>query len=81
MTFLLYGSPVIYPASMVPDKYINLYFLNPLAPIIEGFRFALFGIGTISISRLAYSFCFMLVVIIIGLILFNRTERNFMDTI
>lgn len=81
MTFLLYSTPVIYPASMVPEKYINMYFLNPLAPIIEAFRYAFLGAGTVNISRLGYSLGFSLAVTFIGLILFTKVERNFMDTI
>lgn len=81
MTLLLYSSPVIYPASMVPEQYVNIYFLNPLAPVVEAFRYALLGAGTFNISRLGYSLGFTAAVFLGGLILFNKVERNFMDTV
>ena len=81
MTLLLYATPVIYPASMVPDKYINLYFINPVAPLVEAFRYAFLGAGTVDILRLGYSLGFTLAAFTGGLILFNKVERNFMDTI
>jgi len=81
MSLLLYSTPVIYPASMVPEKYIDLYFLNPVAPIVEAFRYAFLSAGTLDISRLGYSLGFTLVTLLIGLILFNKVERNFMDTV
>lgn len=81
MSLLLYSSPVIYPASMVPDKYLNIYFINPVAPVVEAFRFVLLGTGTVDISRLVYSLVFSIVVSVLGIVIFNRVERNFMDTI
>ena len=63
------------------EKYINIYFLNPVAPIVEAFRYAFLGAGTLDISRLGYSLGFTLVTLLVGLILFNKVERNFMDTV
>ena len=78
---LMYATPVIYPASMVPQKFQWLYFLNPIAPIIEAFRYAFLGAGTIDIGKLAYSFGFMVISFLIGAMLFNKVEANFMDTV
>lgn len=78
---LLYASPVIYPASMVPERFRSIYFLNPIAPTVEAFRYIALGQGTISVSGLVYSIIFMFVLFFVGLALFNKTEANFMDTV
>lgn len=78
---LMYATPVIYPVSTVPEPYRTLIQLNPLAPIVESFRYAFLGAGTVSPGGLAYSFGFMVVVLFIGLLLFNRIEQTFMDTV
>jgi lipopolysaccharide transport system permease protein len=78
---LMYATPVIYPVSTVPEPYRTLIQLNPLAPIVEAFRFAFLGAGTVSPGGLVYSFGFMVVVLLIGLLLFNRIEQTFMDTV
>ncbi len=78
---LMYATPVIYPASVIPDKFQWILQINPLTPIIESIRFIFLGSDKISWSLLGYSFVFTLVTMIIGLVLFNKTERNFMDTV
>lgn len=78
---LMYVTPVIYPASMVPAKFQWLYFLNPLAPVIEAFRYGFLGAGMVDISKLAYSFGFMIVSFLVGALMFNKVEANFMDTV
>lgn len=77
----MYITPVIYPASAVPEKYRILVFLNPVAPLIEAFKFVLIGAGEFNFSRLLYSAVFTIVLLSLGVILFNRTEQNFMDSI
>jgi lipopolysaccharide transport system permease protein len=79
--FLLYITPVIYPASMVPANLQGLYFLNPIAPIVEAFRYGFLGEGTVDTIKLLYSAGFMVVSLVIGIALFNRVEQNFMDTV
>lgn len=78
---LMYATPVIYPASAIPAKYRWLVDLNPLSPIMEGFRLAFLGAGTVDITQLATSFGVMLAVLAIGLMLFTHVERTFMDTV
>lgn len=81
MQLLLYATPIIYSYTSVdPDlkKYLTF---NPLVAPVEAFKFALFGVGEFSALTLAYSFCWMLVLLFIGLIVFNRVEKNFMDTV
>jgi lipopolysaccharide transport system permease protein len=85
MTFgvqlLMYLTPVIYPISAVPPTFLWLARLNPLTPIIEGFRRAFLGSGTIDGAQVAVSFAVMLVVLLTGMLLFTRAEQTFMDTV
>ncbi len=78
---LMYVTPVIYPVSAVPERYRWAVLLNPLAPIFEGFRVGLLGAGTLSAQALAMSGAGMLVLLAVGLMLFTRVERTFMDTV
>lgn len=77
----MYATPVIYPASAMPAKYQWLVKLNPLTPVLEGFRLAFLGAGSLTVSGLAGSFVVMLAVLAVGLMLFTHVERTFMDTV
>ncbi|MGA1977581.1 MAG: ABC transporter permease [Bacteroidales bacterium] len=77
----MYITPVIYPASAVPHKYRLFVFVNPVAPLVEAFKYGLIGAGEFNPHRLLYSVLFTLILLFIGVILFNRTEQNFMDTV
>ncbi len=77
----MYATPIIYPLSEIPDKYKIYIIANPISPIIEAFRYALLGKGSFDIFHLTYSFVFTLVVLIIGIFLFNKIEQSFMDTV
>jgi len=77
----MYATPVIYPMSEIPEKYHIYIAANPLSHILEAFKFMFFGEGTISLVGLAYSFTFMIILLLVGTIIFNRTERTFMDTV
>jgi len=81
VTLLMYATPVIYPASSVPAKYQTIIHLNPVTSIIETFRYGFLGSGTVNPWGLVYSFVFMVVIVVIGSIVFNRVEATFMDTI
>jgi lipopolysaccharide transport system permease protein len=76
-----YGSPVAYGLELVPLRYRGLYLLNPVTPILTAFRYALFGSGFFSLKYYAISLIVTGVVFLVGLILFSRIERTFMDTI
>jgi lipopolysaccharide transport system permease protein len=76
-----YGSPVAYGLELVPLRYRGLYLLNPVTPILTAFRYALFGVGFFSLRYYVISLIVTLAVVLIGLILFSRIERTFMDTI
>jgi lipopolysaccharide transport system permease protein len=78
---LMYATPVIYPVSSIPARFQWIIQANPMTPIIEAFRYAFLGTGTVNLPNLAYSFGFMLVVVIVGSIIFNRVEATFMDTV
>ena len=78
---LMYVTPVIYPASSIPQKLQWVIYANPLTAVVETFRYAFLGAGTINLPGLAYSAAFMVVVVLLGLGLFNHVEKNFMDTI
>ncbi|MBN1894426.1 ABC transporter permease [bacterium] len=78
---LMYATPVIYPVSSIPQRFKLLIQLNPMSPVVETFRYAFLGAGTVNLPSLAYSFGFMLIVILIGAVIFNRVEATFMDTV
>lgn len=78
---LMYATPVIYPASSIPERFQWVIKLNPMTPIVETFRFAFLGGGSVHPLDLVYSAGFMLVVVIIGAVMFNRVEATFMDTV
>jgi lipopolysaccharide transport system permease protein len=81
MTLLMYASPIMYPSSAIPAMYKPYLSINPIAPLIETFRFSFTGRGEHNLIDLTYSFVFMLIVLFGGIFLFNKTEKTFMDTI
>lgn len=78
---LMYATPVIYPLSFVSEKYKLFVLANPLTPLIEYFRFALLGIGEFNIFYLGYSVLFTVAILLTGIMVFNKVERNFIDVI
>ena len=78
---LMYATPVIIPFSAVPEKYKPIMLLNPMTGVIETFKYGFFGTGTFSWLLLGYSTAFTLTTFLGGLLIFNRTEKNFMDTV
>jgi lipopolysaccharide transport system permease protein len=79
---LMYATPVAYPLSFLKDKsFAPIIEWNPLSPIVEGFRYALFNRGSFDMFSLGYSIVFMLVVLIFGALYFSKVERTFMDTV
>ena len=81
ISLFMYATPVIYPLSAAPGKYKDLIALNPLTPIFEAFKFSCMGCGSISWGGLLYSTVFMCVTLFFAVLIFNRVERNFMDTV
>ena len=76
-----YASPIAYGLQLVPERFFNVYMLNPVTPIITTFRFAVFGFGYFDLTYYLISWAVSLLLFFIGLILFSRVERTFMDTI
>lgn len=89
LTFLLqfgvqlwmYATPVIYPLSTMPADKQWIFQLNPMTSIIETFKYGAIGQGTFSWLWLAYSFGFMLLMLFVGIMIFNKVEKDFMDTV
>lgn len=80
----MYATPVIYPLSVMQQnhqQYMWVILANPLTAIIETFKFGFLGEGTFSWWYLAYSFCFTMVIMLWGMITFNKVQRSFMDVI
>lgn len=78
----MYGTPVIYPLSTITNEKLKLVMMiNPITGIIEAFKYGTLGVGYFSWSLLAYDLLFMLVVLTIGVMLFNKIQRSFMDTV
>ena len=78
---LMYVSPIIYPLSTLPEQWRFWASLNPIAPIVELFRYAYLGSGSINLNMLVTSFLVISGILFIGIILFNKVERTFMDTV
>lgn len=78
---LMYSTPVIFPLSSIPEQYRWIMILNPMTAIIETFRYAFLGTGTISWGMLGYSATVTVIVLALGILLFNRVEKTFMDTV
>lgn len=78
----MYATPVIYPLSTITNEKLRFVMsLNPLTGIIEAFKYGILGVGQFSWSMLAYSFGFMLLLLAVGIVVFNKVQRSFMDTV
>ena len=78
---LMYATPVIYPLSFAPAQYQAYLNINPLSPIFEAFKYSCLGVGTFSTTGLLYSAAFLCITMFFAVIIFNRTEQRFMDTV
>lgn len=76
----MYATPVIYPISQISEDKQIFILLNPMTSIIEAFKFAFFGTGRMTIAGLGYSLIFMIILLFMGTIIFNRMEKNSVDT-
>ena len=78
----MYATPIVYPISMVTnEKLRTIIMLNPMTSIIEAFKYATLGQGYFSWSALGYSFAFMTILLVWGIVVFNKVQRSFMDTV
>jgi lipopolysaccharide transport system permease protein len=82
MQLMMYASPVVYPLSYLNNTdYKWIINLNPVTPILEAFRLALFGRGTVEVHTMLYSIAFTVIALFVGIIMFNRVQKSFMDTV
>ena len=78
---MMYATPVIYPLSTVSDKYKWLVSINPMTGIFEAIRFGLLGRGVFDLSLIGYSAGVTSILLITGILVFNKVEKNFVDTV
>jgi lipopolysaccharide transport system permease protein len=78
---MMYATTVIYPLSAAPEKYKWLIELNPMTGIIEAFRNGFLGQGMLTLQSLGYSIMVTLCSVVIGVVIFNKTEKTFVDTV
>lgn len=77
----MYATPIIYPLSAIPPKWQFLTWLNPMASIVESYRYAFFGVGAVDLSYLSLSLLLTLLTLVSGVLIFNKVERTFVDMI
>lgn len=77
----MYGTPVVYPLSQIPEWLLPYYVINPMVAIVECFRYGFLGVSVIQVSHIIISWCVTLGLLFCGVILFSRVEKTFMDTV
>ena len=86
----MYGSAVMYPLSLIKEKVAEgsisnfagmLIEYNPMTVIIELFRYITLGVGNFSMYKMSFAFVFSIIIFLLGLVVFNKTEKSFIDTI
>ncbi len=77
----MYATPVVYPSSAIPEKYVWLLTINPLTGIFECFRYAYLGTGSFKTMTLWISTIEIVIVLFLGVLIYNKVEKNFMDTV
>ncbi|HRT81439.1 MAG TPA: ABC transporter permease, partial [Bacteroidales bacterium] len=78
----MYATPIIYPLSTITNEKIKLcMMINPITSIVETFKYGFLGVGEFSWGMLGYSFGFMVILLAIGIMMFNKVQRSFMDTV
>jgi lipopolysaccharide transport system permease protein len=85
MTFLvqlwMYATPVVYPLSQIPSWLLSWYELNPMVAIVESFRQMFFGVSVVQWHQIGISWLITLLILFVGVVLFSRIEKTFMDTV
>lgn len=77
----MYATPVVYTAGLIPEKYISIYMLNPMSPIMECWRSTVIGTGKFLWGYWGISWIITLIVLFVGVVLFSKIEKTFMDTV
>ena len=81
LRLFMFAAPVVYPASLIPQKYKLLFWMNPLTPVIEIFRSSFFKPHPLPLPYLFLSLLTTVVILITGVVLFNKREIQIMDVI
>lgn len=82
MQLWMFVTPVVYPLSFAPDNWMRiLLWVNPVSSLMEAYKYALVGSGTFLVAPCVWSAVFTFCIVVIGIILFNKVERNFMDVV
>lgn len=76
----MYATPVVYPASQIPESFKTLFMLNPMTPVMESFRCILFG-GELPVCFLMLSMAVTILILFVGMFIFQRAQRSFLDTV
>ena len=76
-----YACPIAYGLCLIPSKWIGLYMLNPVSPVITTFRYALFGFGYFNLASYLIGWVISILLFTVGILMFSKVEKNFMDTI
>lgn len=77
----MYATPVVYTASLIPEKYMGIFMLNPMSPIIECWRNVVIGTGNFLPTYWGWSWIVTVLVLVVGVLLFSKVEKTFMDTV
>lgn len=77
----MYATPIAYDISIIPEKYLSLYMLNPITPAVMAMRYAFLGTGYFSLKYYLISWIVTIIVLFIGIVLFSRIEKTFADTV
>ena len=77
----MYATPIVYPLSIIPEKYRLLAAINPMTSVVETFRGAFLGVSTITANHIIVSVAVTICIFLIGFLLFHRIEKSFMDTV
>lgn len=77
----MYATPIVYPLSQIPERLLSWYVLNPMVAIVESFRYMFFGTSALQWNHIAVSWSVTLILLFVGVVLFSRIEKTFMDTV
>ncbi len=77
----MFATPVVYPLSIIPDQYVIFSILNPMTSVVESFKFIFFGESAIKFTHIAISLFITILIFILGLLTFYKTEKTFLDTV
>ena len=77
----MFATPIVYPLTIIPDNYVIFSILNPMTSIVECFKYIFFNESSIKFAHILLSCLITLIVFVLGIVVFYRTEKNFLDTV